>query len=134
LPCCIEGNQDVSVGRCFDAGVIDRCCKQASAGMKSRIVVPDQGCRSRIKGTLRWNRGDGGLMRGGVRPLHLELAVMRSVAAAADRQIRIRAGGECKQRRHQRKAEEQQQRECQNASHTAIVADGQCSIGMSALI
>lgn len=96
--------------------------------MKPCVVVSDQRCRSGIKGTLRRNGGDGDLLCGGIWPLDLHLAVMGSVTTAAHWQVCVRVRGQCKQRRHQRKAEEQQQRKCQEASHTAIVADGVCCI------
>jgi len=89
LPCCIKSNPDVSAGGRFDRAVIDRFSKQAGAGMKPCVVVPDQCCRSGIKGALRRNGGDGELMSGGIRPLHLHLAVVNSVAAAAGWQVRV---------------------------------------------
>jgi len=132
LPRCIEGNLDMSISCCFDRGVIDRFCEQAGAGMEPCIVVPDQDCGAGIKGALRRDGGNGGLICGGVRPLQLHLAVMRTVAAAADGQVRIGVCREREQRRHQRKAEEQQQRKCQDASHIAIVADEECREGCAA--
>jgi hypothetical protein len=56
------------------------------------------------------------------------MAVMRSVATAAGREIRVWIRGEREQRRDQREAEEQEQRDCQEAAHTAIVADGYTNV------
>ena len=134
MPCRIKRNPDRGGGVRFDGRVAAQLTMQAGAGMKPCVVVPYQCCWSGIKGALRRNGGDGDLMRGGVRPLHLHLAVMNSVAAAAGWQVRVRVCGEREQRRHQRKAEEQQQRKCQQASHTAIVADGRSVPMMRALI
>ena len=114
----------MSAGRRFDRCVIDRVGKLACTGTKTRIVVANQRCRSGVEGALRRKSGDGGLMRRGLRPQHLHLAVMCSITSAAGWQVRVGICGEREQRRNQRKAEEQQQRKCQEAAHTAIVADG----------
>jgi len=55
--------------------------------------------------------------------LHVQMAMMRSVATAAGREVRICIRREREYRRDQREAEEQQERDCQEAAHTAIVAD-----------
>lgn len=131
LPCRVEGHPDMGAGKRFDDAVMDRCSVHVGACMKPRVVVPNQSCWSGIEGALRRNSGNGDLLCGDTLPLHL--AVMNSIAAAANRQVRIRVRGEREQRRNQRKAEEQQERKCKNASHTAIVADDRCSIDIRAL-
>ena len=126
MPRCIEDNPYRSVGGRFDGGVMSCFYKQRRDGMKLGIVVPDQGSGSGVKRALRLCGGDGVRMGGGIHPLHVSLALVRSVAAAADREVRLGVRREREQRRHQRKAEEQQQRKCQKAAHDSIVVDGEC--------
>lgn len=126
MPCCIEDNPYRSVGGRFDGGVMGCFYEQCCDGMKLGVVVPDQGGGSGIKRALRRSGGDGIQLGGGVRPLHAPLAMMCSVAATADQKVRPGVRGEREERRHQRKAEEQQQRKCQKATHNSIVVDGEC--------
>lgn len=98
--------------------------KQRRDGMKLGIVVTNQGGGSGVKRALLRSGGDGVRMGGGIHPLHVSLAMVCSVAAAADREVRLGVRREREQGRHQRKAEEQQQRKCQKAAHDPIVVDG----------
>lgn len=89
LPCRIEDNPAEGIG-----GNLDRCRmaqfhRNAGVGMEPRIIVPDQGHWPRVKRALRRNAGDRFAISGGIRPLHLHLAMMRPIAAAADGQICI---------------------------------------------
>jgi hypothetical protein len=123
LPCGIKCNRHVSVCGHFDRGLMDRIYKKPRHGMELCIVVSNQGGRSGIKGALRWSSKNRVTTVGSARLLHLQVAVMRSIATAAGREIRVWIRGEREQRRDQREAEEQEQRDCQEAAHTAIVAD-----------
>jgi len=58
---------------------------------------------------------------GGIGRMHRLGAVMRAVPSAAGGQIRVGVGGEGQQRRDQRKAEEEEQREAEYTSHSVIV-------------
>lgn len=124
MPRCIEDDPYRGIGGSIDGGVMGRFYKQCRDGMKLGIVVTNQGGGSGVKRALRRSGGDGVGMGGGIHPLHVSLAIMRSVAATADRKVRLGVRREREERRYQRKAEEQQQRKCQKASHDSIVVDG----------
>lgn len=79
----------MSVASRFDGGVFDRFYKKAGARMEPCFVVPDQDSGARIKGALRREGGNGGLMLGSVRLLHLHLTAMHTIAAATDWQVRV---------------------------------------------
>jgi hypothetical protein len=132
LPRCIESAPNESMCVHFDDRVMDCFWEESSDGMKFRIVVPDQGGGSGIEGALRWSGEDRVAASGGACLLHFQMAVMRSVATAAGREVRICIRRERKYRRDQREAEEQQERDCQEAAHTAIVADRERRLEQSA--
>jgi hypothetical protein len=110
---------------CFDDGVMDRFYEESSDCMKFRIAMPDQGGRSGIEGALRWSGKDRVPAGGGAPLLHVQMAMMRSAATAAGREVRLCVRRKREYRRDQREAEEQQERDCQEAAHTVIVADEQ---------
>lgn len=106
MPCRIEVNPGVSVCGSFDGGVIGRFYKKRCDGMKLCIVMPDQGSCPGVKGALRLSGENRLRLSGGACALHVLVAVMGSVAAAAGWKVRLRVRGEREQGRHQRKAEE----------------------------
>jgi hypothetical protein len=115
----------------FDDGVMDRFYEKSSDCVQFRIVVPNQGSRSGIEGALRWSSEGRVPASGSACPLHVQMAVMRSVAPAAGWKVRICVRREREYRRDQREAEEQQERDCQEAAHTAIVADEESRFAQS---
>ncbi len=95
-------------------------CKDQRCRAEGEVAVPDLiDHRWECGAALRDRReSDTG---GFCRPRHPH-AVMRAVPSATGRQICVGAGREGKQRRDQRKAEEEKQREAEDASHNHIVA------------
>lgn len=106
----------------FDSGVTDNLCKDQGSCGKTEIAVSSLRYGSRPGGAPAWNGSDTG-SRGAVL-VHVPHAVMSTIASAAGRQTGCNSSGvESKRRRDQRDAEEQQQHDAEEATHTAIVAE-----------
>ncbi len=116
----VEGYAGACLGLGFDGGVADDPGKDEGRSVEGQITVPG-GCDNRWVG--------GAVLRGrreidscGIGWTRYSRAVMCAVPSAACRQICVGAGREGQQRRDQRKAEEEKQREAEYTSHTVIVA------------
>ena len=115
----VEGYAGAGLGLGLDGGMADDPGKDQGCGVDGEVTVPG-GCD---------NRGVGGAVLRGRREIdpcgigwtRYSRAVMCSVPSAARRQICVGAGSEGQQRRDQRKAEEEKQREAEDTSHTVIV-------------
>ena len=125
LPRCVKRDVDEDMAYWLHGCEAHQLCMESCCSVQPCIVVTDRSDHSRIEGTLRWSSEGWRLIVESANLLHLQMAMMRAVAPAAGWKIRIRIRRECEQRRDQRQAKEQQQRDGQKASHTAIVADGE---------
>lgn len=89
LPCRVESNPDESIGGSLDRCMMGQLHQDAGACVDPCIIVPNQGHCPGVERALRRNTGDCVSISGGVRPLHLHLTMMSSIAPAADGQICI---------------------------------------------
>jgi hypothetical protein len=83
----VESHAGAGLDLGFDGGMADDACKDQGGGVKRQISVPGLGDNCRVCGAMLW---DGRKRRtGGLGGLHDPGAVVRAVASAAGREIRI---------------------------------------------
>jgi hypothetical protein len=117
----VEGYAGAGLGLGLDGGMADDPGEDEGRSVEGEVAVPGLCDDSGVGGAVLRDRGEvdpggGGICRG-----RYTCAVMCAVASAAGRQICVGAGGEGEQRRDQRKAEEEKQREAEDTSHSVIV-------------
>jgi hypothetical protein len=127
----VESYAGAGLGLELDCGMTDDLRKDQRCSLKGQVMMPGWCDCCGAGGTGSWDRreADSRLLR----RLRHARAVMCAVSSAARRQICVGAGCEGQHRRDQRKAEEEQQREGEYTSHSAIVTIfvSWCVSGMS---
>jgi hypothetical protein len=116
----VQGYAGAGLGLGLDGGVADDPGEDEGRSVEGQVTVPGGSDNRRVGGAVLRDRGevDPG---GGICPMRCSGAVMCAVPSAAGRQICVGAGREGQQRRDQRKAEEEKQREAEDTSHIVIV-------------
>ena len=116
----VESHAGAGLGLGLDGGMADDPGEDEGRSVDGEVAVPglcdDSGVGGAVLRGCRKVCAGGGICR-----MRCSGAMMRAVASAAGRQICIGAGGEGQQRRDQRKAEEEKQREAEETSHSVIV-------------
>ena len=117
----VEGYAGACLGLGFDARVADDPGEDEGRSVERQVAVAGGCDNGWVGGAVLRDRGevDPG---GGICRTRYSCAVVCAVPSAAGRQIRVGAGCEGQQRRDQRKAEEEKQREGEYTSHSVIVA------------
>jgi hypothetical protein len=116
----VQGYAGPGLGLGLDDGMADDPGEDERCSVEGQVTVAG-GCHNGwVGGAVLRDRGevDPG---GGICRMRCSGAVMCAVPSAAGRQICVGAGGEGQQRRDQRKAEEEKQREAEETSHSVIV-------------
>ena len=118
----VEGYASAGVGLGPDGGMADDSGEDEGRSEEGEVTVAG-GCDNGWIGgaVLRDRREVDPGVGGGIGRMHRSGAVMCAVPSAAGGQICIGVGGEGQQRRDQRKAEEEKQREAEYTSHSVIV-------------
>lgn len=117
----VKGYAGACLGLRLDGGMADDPGEDEGGGGEGEVSVPEGCDNGGVGGAVLRDRREVCAGGGGVCRMRRSRAAMCAVASAAGRQICVGAGGEGQQRRDQRKAEEEEQREAEDTSHTVIV-------------
>ena len=118
----VQGYAGAGLGLGLDDGMADDPGEDEGRSVEGEVTVPDVCDDCRVGGAVLRDRRKADFGAGWLRRPRHARAVMCAVPSAARRQICVGAGREGQQRRDQRKAEEEKQREAEDTSHSAIVA------------
>ena len=117
----VEGYAGACLDLGFDGGMADDSGEDEGRSLEGQVAVPG-GCDDcGVTGAVSRDRREVDPGVGGICRMRHSRAVMCAVPSAARRQICVGAGCEGQQRRDQRKAEEEKQREGEYTSHSVIV-------------
>ena len=116
----VEGYASAGVGLGPDGGMADDSGEDEGRSMEGEVTVAGGCDNGWIGGAVLRDRREVDPGGGVCRTRHAR-AVMCAVPSAAGGQICVGVGGEGQQRRDQRKAEEEKQREAEYTSHSVIV-------------
>jgi hypothetical protein len=117
----VEGYAGAGLGLGLDGGMADDPGEDEGRSVERQVAVAGGCDNGRVGGAVLRDRREADAGGGGICRVRYPCAVMCAVASAAGRQICVGAGSEGQQRRDQRKAEEEKQREGEDTSHSAIV-------------
>ena len=128
----VESNAGPGLGLGLDAGVTDGFGKDEGGSVEGQVTVPDWRDNRREGGASLRDGGEAKSGAGRFPQLRHAGAVVGAISLAACRQIFVGAGCEGQYRRDQRKAEEEEQDDAEDATHNVIVASfaGSCVKGM----